>query len=146
MSLLGKFSSFLLLLLLSCFPDQHLQVLLAKIQLTNTWSCHSIRSCFPCRGVGHCPVLAEYPGCAACLQEAPSKPVLIKAYDMTTFQICMLLSPFPLREAPEIILWFYFFFIFRESSCLLFHCQSPMSMTSACTSGPSFSHCLVCSW
>lgn len=47
-------------------------------------------------------------------------------------QFCKLLSAFPLREAPEIILWLFFiifiFFIFRESSCLLFHCQS----TSVC--------------
>lgn len=38
---------------------------------------------FPCRRAEHCPVLVEYPGRAACLQEASSKPVLIKAYDMT---------------------------------------------------------------
>lgn len=38
---------------------------------------------FPCRRVEHYPVLAEYPLHAACLPEASSKPLLIKAYDMT---------------------------------------------------------------
>lgn len=46
MSVLVKFSSFCPLLLLSCFPDQHLHVLLAEIQLINVWSCYSIRSWF----------------------------------------------------------------------------------------------------
>lgn len=98
--------------LLGCFRGQHLQLLLVMIQRRYIWSCYSRRphsffctkeqsNALCCQGI-----LYMLPSCRKLSQRVFWLRVM-RWFSFPRFS--KLLSPFPLREAPEIILWLFYF-------------------------------------